>query len=150
MPDKESQLEYLHRVIRFRLTRLDSSVAWYRKRHYISQMSTVVLSAVITVVAGFKWDWVEEPQTRNIVLVVGALVTIISAWGAFFSPKDFWHLNNETYSKLRALQSKLEFLERAEDFSEREADSVKELYAEYQGMLDGHDKKWRELRQKPL
>jgi len=113
-------------------------------------MSTVVLSAVITVVAGFKWDWVEEPQTRNIVLVVGALVTIISAWGAFFSPKDFWHLNNETYSKLRALQSKLEFLERAEDFSEREADSVKELYAEYQGMLDGHDKKWRELRQKPL
>lgn len=109
-------------------------------------MSTVVLSACITIIAGLKVYWITESLARNAVLILGAVVTVLSAWGAFFSPKEFWHLNSETYSKLRALQAKLEFLERGEDFPEKEAEVLGEAFVEYQKILDQYNQKWREIR----
>jgi uncharacterized coiled-coil protein SlyX len=148
MAENETRLEYLHRELGDRLARLESSLLWYRKRHYISQMSTVVLSACITIIAGFKVYWITESIARNAVLILGAIVTVISAWGAFFSPREFWHLNSETYSKLRALQAKLEFLERGENFQEKEVEVLDEAFTEYQKILDQYNQKWREIRGK--
>ena len=54
MADQETQLDYLHRQIAERLARLESSTTWYRKLYVRGQMTTVVLSAFITVVAGLK------------------------------------------------------------------------------------------------
>ena len=88
MRSNETQLEFLHREMRDRMSRLESSVDWYRKRHYRSQISGVLLSATITVVAGLKLSLLPELLAGNIVLVLGALATVLGAWGAFFSPQD--------------------------------------------------------------
>ena len=102
MADPESQLDYLHRQIAERLARLESSTVWYRKLYVRGQMTTVVLSAVITIVAGLKSFSLVGGAASDVVLVLGALVMTAAAWAALFSPRESWHLNAATYTELRA------------------------------------------------
>jgi hypothetical protein len=148
MPEQENRRSYLHRELVDRLSRLASSVRWYRRRHYFGQMSSVFLSAVITIIAGFKTPVLSASAGSDIILVLGAALTVISAWSAFFSPHDFWLLSAATYGRFRALQAKMEFLERGDDFPQTERKAVEEVFAEYQQLIDAYDKKWYELRQK--
>jgi hypothetical protein len=73
MNEPESQRDYLHRQIADRLARLDSSIQYYRWRHYRYQSGAVVLSALITVVSGLKLTILPEVAASNIVLVLGAM-----------------------------------------------------------------------------
>lgn len=76
MGEQESQRDYLHRQIAERLTRLDASTVWYRKSHFSGLMTTVVLSASITIFAGLKNSSLLSPEmTGNVVLILGALLT---------------------------------------------------------------------------
>jgi len=158
-PD-ESQREYLRGQIADRLARLNSSIEWYRGRHYKYQSSAVVLSALITVLSGMKLGHIGNHfgsfSTDNgialvltdTVLILGATSTVLAAYGAFFSPQQSWYLNAEIYAKMRALQAKLEWEERSPSFSAREEESVKQLFNEYQEIMDEYNQKWQDLRQK--
>ncbi|MEO6118855.1 MAG: DUF4231 domain-containing protein [Methylotenera sp.] len=148
MSEQESQRDYLHRQIAERLSRLESAAAWYRKTHFRGQMATVVLSATITIIAGMKYLSIVSTVASDIVLVLGALVTVISTWGAFFSPRESWHLNNATYTRLRALQAKLEFLERGASFEQDQLRVLADGFAEYQRILDDYNEHWQNLRSK--
>jgi len=147
-PD-ESQREYLRGQIADRLARLNSSIEWYRGRHYKYQSSAVVLSALITVLSGMKLGHIGNHLVlTDTVLILGATSTVLAAYGAFFSPQQSWYLNAEIYAKMRALQAKLEWEERSPSFSAREEESVKQLFNEYQEIMDEYNQKWQDLRQK--
>lgn len=148
MNEPESQREYLHRQIADRLKQLDSSIQYYRWRHYRYQSGTVVLSALITVVSGLRLTILPESAASNIVLVLGSVSTVVAAFGAFFSPQQSWHLNAEIYGRLRALQADLEFAERGSGFAGSEGAAVEKIFAEYQAILADYNRKWQELRQK--
>ena len=152
---QETQLEYLHRQISDRLTRLESSVEYYRYRHYRYQSSAVVLAALITILSGLKLPFLHgivgdqlPALLTDVVLMLGAISTVVAAFGSFFSPQQSWYLNAEIYAKMRALEAKLEMDERSGTFSEREAIAVVEFYREYQSIMDDYNKRWQELRQK--
>lgn len=148
MNESETRRQYLHRQIQDRLTRFESSIQYYRWRHYRYQASAVVLAALITVVSGLKLTILPEVAASNIVLVLGAIATVVAAFGAFFSPQQSWHLNAETYGKLRALEARLDFAERASDFERNEDAVVTKVFDEYQDILADYNKKWQDLRQK--
>jgi hypothetical protein len=148
MAEPETQREYLHRQIQDRLAQLESSIQWYRWRHYRYQSSAVVLSALITIVSGLKLTLWPDFATSNIVLVLGSLATVLAAFGAFFSPQQSWHLNAEIYGGLRALEAQLDFAERGPDFGKSESSVVSKTFEEYQAILADYNKKWQELRQK--
>ena len=148
MPEPETQREYLHRQIRDRLARLESSVQYYRRRHYRYQSGAVTLAALITITSGLKLTILPEIAATNIALVLGALATVMAAFGAFFSPQQSWHLNSEIYSRLRALEAKLDFSERGRDFAREEDVTVTKLFDEYQSILADYNQKWQDLRQK--
>ena len=148
MADPESQLDYLHRQIHERLARLESSTTWYRRLYVRGQMTTIVLSAVITIVAGLKSLSLVGSVASDLVLVLAALVMTASAWAALFSPRESWHLNAATYTELRALQARLEFAERSTTFEEQKARVLEEVFAEYQGIIDAYNQHWQELRLK--
>lgn len=148
MADPESQLDYLHRQIAERLARLESSTAWYRKLYVRGQMSTIVLSACITVVAGLKSFSLVGSAASDVVLLLGALVMTAAAWAALFSPRESWHLNAATYTELRALQARLEFVERGSAFGPQQDEVLAEVFAEYQGIVGAYNRHWQELRLK--
>ena len=148
MGEHESQRDYLHRQIAERLARLEASTSWYRKTHFRGQMATVVLSATITIIAGLKSLSLLSTVASDLVLILGALVTVISTWGAFFSPRESWHLNNATYSRLRSLQARLEFVERSPTFVQDDIKILADGFAEYQRILDDYNERWQNLRSK--
>jgi hypothetical protein len=148
MADPESQLDYLHRQIAERLARLESSTAWYRKLYVRGQMTTIVLSAIITIVAGLKSLSLVGSVASDLVLVLGALVMTAAAWAALFSPRESWHLNAATYTALRALEARLEFVERGSAFGPRQEEVLADVFAEYQGIVEAYNRHWQELRLK--
>jgi len=148
MIQTETQREYLHRQMHDRLMQLESSVQWYRWRHYRYQSGTVVLSALITIVSGLKLTLLPDFAASNIVLFLGALSTVVAALGAFFSPQQSWHLNAEIYGRLRALEAQLDFAEREKNFEIDEDAILGKVFDEYQAILADYNKKWQELRQK--
>jgi hypothetical protein len=120
------------------------SVKWYRSRYYASTISAVVLSGVITVIAGWKptlGDW-----SSNVILLLGALSTIVSAWGAFFSPKESWLLYARTLAKLRALQLRMQFTFAENPNASRDDGEIQDYFEKYQAIHDEHNKEWLEIR----
>lgn len=141
------QLLYLKSELTSRLTRLEQSVAWYRSRHYWSQMSTVILSSLTAILAGMKTELISPAVSSNLILALSSLATVISAWGAFFNPRESWHLSAETYSELRALQTRIQFLESQPKF-EFTSEMLESFYEEYQNIVDKFNSKWLALRQR--
>jgi hypothetical protein len=148
MRESETQRDYLHRQIRERLARLNSSVQYYRRRHYRYQAAAVTFSALITIVSGLKLTIFPEIAASNIALILGAAGTVAAAFGAFFAPQQSWHLNSEIYGRLRALEAQFDFSERGRDFARDEDASVAALFGQYQAILADYNKKWQDLRQK--
>jgi hypothetical protein len=114
-------------------------------------MSTVVLSAVITVLAGLKLSYVSaHPLVRELVefaiLALGATVTVVSAWGAFFAPKESWLLMAGTLNRMRALQARMEY--EIASTPNASAEVLKGIFDDYQKILDEHNQKWEALRQR--
>lgn len=142
----ESQTEYLKVLISERVNGLHSSVRWSRQLYYVSAMSVIVLSAVITVVTGISF--LNDNWPKILVLVLSASVTVISAWGAFFSPKESWLLTEDTLNKLKALQTHLDFALRASSSEENNSELVSHAFDEYQKILAEYNHKWREIREK--
>ena len=107
MSENESRKDFLVNLINERARGLHSSTAWFRRRYYVSTISVVILSALITVLAGTKF--IQEDWSNSLVLILSATVTVVSAWGVFFSPKESWFLTAEVLHKIRALQTRLDF-----------------------------------------
>lgn len=147
MPEHSSatdRLTILAKELDARARQFHESVKWYRNRFYLSTLSTVLLSAVITVIAGWKpalSDW-----SSNAILVLGALSTLVSAWGAFFSPRESWLLYARTLAKLRALQLRIQFAFTEKSPTDPNDPSVQEFFETYQAIHDEHNKSWLELR----
>lgn len=144
----ESQLDYLHRLLEQRLSSRTSSARWYRRANFWTQMATTLLSAVITVVAGakaFTFELTTE-QLSDIVLVLGALVTVTAAYGAFYSPRELWVVDSLSSNKLRALQARLRYQELATDFADKKQAVVDAAFEEYQAIMAAYNEEWQRIR----
>jgi hypothetical protein len=144
-----NKLAYIEQQLKARIASFHASVGWYRRRYFGATMSTVLLSGVITLIAGWKPAELFGVHASNVILVLGAVSTVIAAWGAFFSPRESWLLCASTLNRLRALQARIDFLSREPGALAPASDSVAELFQAYQSILDGHNKAWFELRSKP-
>ncbi|MHA3061606.1 SLATT domain-containing protein [Acinetobacter sp. ANC 4636] len=144
----KTQSQYLHQQIHDRLTQLDSSIKYYRSRHYRYQYVGVILSVLITLVLGSKSTIWQPDQASNILLVLGTIATVVATLGTFFSPQQSWHLTAEIYGRLRALEATLEFNERSPDFDKNESIILEKVFNEYQKILTDYNKKWQDLRHK--
>lgn len=144
LPAPGDKLAFLTTQLAKRATVLHSSVSWYRGRYYVTTMSTVVLSGLITVIAGWKPDL--GNGANNVILVLGALSTLVSAWGAFFSPREAWLLYATTLGRLRGLQAKIDFRSRPPGLAAEDVANIDAWFAEYQQVLEDHNKSWLEMR----
>ena len=149
MEDTSSRLDYLKGILDARIQRLHHSVAWYRRRFFITQMSTVVLSGAVTVLAGLKNAWITDAVASNSILILGAMITIVSAWGAFFAPRETWHMKADILGKICGLRNKLLFASADPEFSAAEKEALsKEVFDEFETFMKDHNLRWQELRKK--
>jgi hypothetical protein len=119
------------------LNELDSDVSFWRPRAFFGHISVAGLGAVISVIAGFNSkDWVTPwwvPEKQNWVLVFGALITVISAWQAFYGHRDRWLSYAAAAERLRALLARVDFQSSVP--TSTEPDRAQKLFDEFAGVL---------------
>lgn len=133
---------------------LSSLIQKYRKervRHkrtaLLLKVSAVTLAGIITVLVGWKSDPFSENLYReNITLVLGAGITLISAYDAFFDPRTLWVQETLVLSKLLYLKRELNFqISNTPDDSHHDSilDSIKQ---ELDQILEESLKVWLRIR----
>jgi hypothetical protein len=131
-----------------RIETLRSSVRGYRRRFFVYQMSTVILSGSVTVLSGWKGLWLGPDAKSDIILLFSALSTVISAWSAFYSPRETWHLYTDTLGKLLGLRSRLAFQTCDLEDNSSNNNSAEKAFDEFQQILSDHNDHWQQLRKK--
>lgn len=143
-----TELEYIMQETEARIKKFQYAVTWYRRRFFAATMSSVVLSGLITLIAGWKHIVISfyfvQIDSSNLILILSGFVTIVSTWGAFFSPKESWLIYASTLNNLQALKSELEFLKISTN--QPTSEKLNQLFEKYQSILATHNKAWLELR----
>lgn len=149
MDRHRSQREYVDDLIKERLGHFERQCRGYGKRNFWTKMTTVVLTASVTVLTGLKLaDFVPEGMVGNIVLFLSAGATVAAAWGGFFSPRENWCLYAETLQKIVALQQRMNFEEAGPNFAANEGALVADRFRALQDIIDAHNSRWRALIEK--
>jgi hypothetical protein len=95
MSEVDPRFEYICGEIRKRLSHLETSATWYRSGYYLSIMSTALLAAIVTILAGLEGPSGHRPDVGNIILALGTLAIVSPAWGTVLAPRELWHLNQK-------------------------------------------------------
>jgi len=82
---------------------------------------------------------------KNSALVLSALVTLLTAWDAFFNHRALWVRYTRTVTELRGIQSELEYVSSDSDQKPKEAD-IDRLFERYQSALKETNVSWQTLR----
>jgi F0F1-type ATP synthase assembly protein I len=113
------------------------------------QVSITVLGAISTIILGLNFDNLVyltffKNQTKNIALIISALITIISAYNTFFDHKGLWVNYTTSRNSLYNLDFEIDYyLEGNEDIEKEKIEEFKERYNE---ILVEANHKWSELR----
>lgn len=112
-------------------------------------VSITVLGAISTIILGFNFSNLEylaffEGQTKNIALILSALITVVSAYNTFFDHKGLWVNYTTTRNSLYNLDFEIDYYLEGNEYIEKEKiENFKERYNE---ILDQANHKWTKLR----
>lgn len=115
MEQAESTLEKTpitkYEFLELELAKLINNYHRDRNRHKKEAVNlkilTVVLSASITILLGLTGLETFQNWFKNLALIFGALITVLSAYEAFFYPRILWIQETKVFSRLRDLQRQL-------------------------------------------
>ena len=137
--DAEDKLSYLSRKLVERSEDMKKNLNWYRRRYYLATMTSVVLGAAITILAGWKPDLSPlSIPANNFILALGAITTVVAAWTAFFSPREAWAQYTTTLMRLHVLRQKVGYASCDPLFGSNATDQVDALFNEFQKILNEH------------
>jgi hypothetical protein len=73
------------------------------------RISSVLLAGVVTVLIGLQGENFDRNLLRNLALILGASITVVNAFDAFFDHKALWIKRTVTLVRLYGLQRDLRF-----------------------------------------
>jgi Protein of unknown function (DUF4231) len=119
-----------------------------RDRHKAlrSQMATVALSAAITVLLGVRVGGQVQPVLANVALAMGALVTVLAAFEAFFNHRGLWVNRTMTVHRLDELRRQMDYQLAGLADGEVQPQVVDELQAQLCQIVADDHQAWIRLR----
>jgi hypothetical protein len=141
------QMHIDERISRFTSKRIDNK---FKARNFY--VSTTVLAAISTIVLGLDVAGggantiIEgyDKLTKNIALIISAIITIVSAYDSFFDHKSLWVNFTTAKSKMRSLKFDLDYYLEGNDNIAKE--DIERFKARYIDILNDVGKKWSNLR----
>src|SRR5271163_3088171 len=105
MKDSKKGLTWLESEIQKIVDRYKNDSARYKKEAFYLKITSVFLAAIITVLLGLKikTDSVREVLV-NVSLVLSAVISVLSAYEAFFDPRSLWVRETVTFARIKDLQ----------------------------------------------
>jgi hypothetical protein len=128
-----------------------------RDRHkYLAiglKIMSVTLAGIVTVLLGWK-DLTTPGDTSvpvsllfgNIALILGAVITLVSAYDAFFNPRILWIRETIVYVKLSDLKRDLDYAVAGAAKGELDSSTLEKFKASLVVIMDDSLKDWLRLR----
>ncbi|WP_158104633.1 DUF4231 domain-containing protein [Amycolatopsis kentuckyensis] len=137
----------------FLRSELDQQLRRYSKRRrrdkrkaFGLQLSTVLLSASISVLLGLRNVDGHADLFANIALGLGALITVLAAADAFFSHRELWILRTQTIRDLESISRELRYCTSKDLSPEELKQHVERIYGELNRAIERDSKNWDRLR----
>jgi hypothetical protein len=116
-----------------------------KRKAFALQVATVVASASITVLLGLgKAD--EQGLRQEVALILGALITVLSAFEAFFNHRHLWIVRTETVRRLERLRRKLDFYLAGLASTDLNESAIDSFRRELDEILEEDQQKWLHMR----
>ena len=114
------------------------------------KISSVLLSAIVTVCLGLKstdnttWGTV----LSDVALVLSALISVVSAYEAFFDPRSLWIRETIVFTKLRNLKREFEFWDSGceESLTPEQVEKLESFQQKLDQILVDSLKNWMRIR----
>jgi ABC-type multidrug transport system fused ATPase/permease subunit len=119
-----------------------------KRRAYTLRISSVIFSAMITVVLGITTNNGMEDVLRNVAIFLGAFVSIINAVDAFYNYNALWIKNAVTLSRLRALRTKISFYAAGFESEDMLGHQLNGYLEELQSILKDDIKQWLRIKER--
>ena len=107
----------------------------------------VSMAGLVTVLLGWKEaSEVIQPILGNIALVLGAAITVVSAYEAFFDPRILWVRETVVFARLTDLNRDLAYAVAGAQGGELDNAALKEFKVRLDAILEDSLKAWLRLR----
>ena len=144
------KLEYLLNEIEKLVNRYKDESSRYKKVAFRLKIISVLLAAFITIFLGVKLANKEYATAlSNISLVLGAAITVLSAYEAFFDPRALWVRETVTFVRLKDLQRDILFWRSGKDPEDIEIDKLDGFKFKLDHILEDTLKYWMKIRGAP-
>ncbi|MFD9127653.1 SLATT domain-containing protein [Kitasatospora sp. NPDC059571] len=111
------------------------------------QVATVGLSAAITVLLGIQVGGAARQWLSDTALGLGALITVLAAWQAFFAHRALWIQRADTVHRLEALERRIAYYRIGLGEDAPEPARADEFLAEYERIARLDHESWSRIRQ---
>jgi hypothetical protein len=122
----------------------------HKNRALVLKITSVLLATSITILLGLK---LEDSKVRNelsnVALVLGGLITVLSAYEAFFDPRSLWIRETVTFVRLKDLQRDLKFWAAGLEEEETDPEALAKFKRRLDRILDDSLKYWMKVRGAP-
>ena len=144
------RLAWLKKEIGDLVDRFQRESTRYKRHAFVLKITSVFLAAIITVLLGLKLrstSWSEA--FSNVALFLGAAITVLSAYEAFFEPRTLWVRETVTFARLKDLKRDLLYWESGQDPQDIDAKELAMFKARLDSILEDTLKHWMKLRGAP-
>ncbi|MEO6330724.1 MAG: SLATT domain-containing protein [Ginsengibacter sp.] len=143
----DERLKWLKEEIQKLVTRYKAESGRYKKIAFRLKIVSVLLAALITIFLGLK---IQRPYLATILsdasLVLGASITVLSAYEAFFDPRALWVRETVTFARLKDLQRDICFWEAGQDPQDINIDELNRFKSRLDQILEDTIKYWMKIR----
>ena len=114
------------------------------------KIASVLLATSITILLGLKFpDNQLRAELSDIALVLGGLITVLSAYEAFFDPRSLWVRETVTFARLKDLQRDLRFWAAGLEDEEADPKELERYKRRLDRILEESLKYWMKIRGAP-
>lgn len=146
----KQQLDFFILELEKLVDRYKKESSHYKKTAFRLKIISVLLAAIITVLLGIKYgDASFTNLLSNISLFLGASITVLSAYEAFFDPKALWVRETVTFVRLKDLQRDLDFWRSGIDPNDISSEELIRFKVRLDLILEDTLKYWMKIRGAP-
>lgn len=142
------QREHLEQQIRMLQQRFKDDRERHKRLAVMLQAATVSLAGLVTILLGWKEapSMPIAPVLGNIALILGAAITVVSAYEAFFDPRKLWVRETVVLARLTDLERDLAFAAAGVAEAEMDAGTLEEFKHRLDAILQQSLQEWLQMR----
>jgi hypothetical protein len=122
----------------------------HKKTALALRILSVLIAAAITILLGLKAPEADvKSLLSDIALVLGAIITVLGAYEAFFDPKALWIRETVTFARLKDLQRDLRYWSRGIPPEGLDEQRLEDFKRRLDRVLEDSLKYWMKVRGAP-